>query len=553
MSRHVPPARRCLGRRAPVAVGAASCRWCGRQACTQLVVSGLRCYSETARAVHASLPCCTRSPRESGTGRGDGQTPRAVAGIPDNKNPAREDSVAALGDIVAMDRESVLHPFTQLKDFATGKAGDPVVIDTAKGVRIRDLAGREYIDGFAGLYCVNIGYGRTEVAEAISRQAHRLAYYHSYAAHTTEELARLSHRLVKMAPGKMSKVFYGLSGSDANETQAKLVWYYNNLRGQPRKKKIIARERGYHGCSVISGSMTGMSFYHDHMDLPVGGILRTGVPHHYWGAEAGESEKQFSARRGRELEQLILREGPETVGGFIAEPVLGTGGLIPPPEGYWPEIEAVLKKYDVLLMADEVICAFGRLGTPFGCHLYGMEPDMISVAKGLTSAYVPMSAVLVGEKVYRVMEDAADRVGAFSHGYTYSGHPLGAAAANAALDIVEGENLAGAAARSGAYLQQRMQAAFAQLPIVGEVRGVGMLAAIEFVADRGSKRRFDPALKVGARVSKAARDRGLIARAMPHGDILGFAPPLVMTESEIDEMVGIALAAVQQVMAEVAV
>ncbi len=245
-----------------------------------------------------------------------------------------------------------------------------------------------------------------------------------------------------------------------------------------------------------------------------------------------------------------MNEGPDTVGGFIAEPVLGTGGLIPPPEGYWPEIQAVLKKYDVLLMADEVITAFGRLGTPFGCHLYGMEPDMISVAKGLTSAYVPMSAVLVGEKVYRVMEDGADRVGAFSHGYTYSGHPLGAAAANACLDILERENLAGAAARSGAYLQKRMQAAFSQLPIVGEVRGVGMLAAIEFVADRGSKRRFDPALKVGARISKAARDRGLIARAMPHGDILGFAPPLVMTEAEIDEMVGIALEAVQQVMGE---
>ncbi len=202
--------------------------------------------------------------------------------------------MAAYDEIVAMDRELVLHPFTQLKDFASGKSGDPVVMDSGKGVRVRDMAGREYIDGFAGLYCVNIGYGRTEVAEAISRQAHRLAYYHSYAAHTTEELARLSHRLVKMAPGKMSKVFYGLSGSDANETQAKLVWYYNNLLGRPRKKKIIARERGYHGCSVISGSMTGMSFYHDHMDLPVAGILRTGVPHHYWGAEAGESEKQFS-------------------------------------------------------------------------------------------------------------------------------------------------------------------------------------------------------------------------------------------------------------------
>src|SRR5262245_15296090 len=296
-----------------------------------------------------------------------------------DKNPAREDSVAALSEIVAMDRESVLHPFTQLKDFATGKAGDPVVIDTAKGVRIRDLAGREYIDGFAGLYCVNIGYGRTEVAEAISRQAHRLAYYHSYAAHTTEELARLSHRLVKMAPGKMSKVFYGLSGSDANETQAKLVWYYNNLRGQPKKKKIISRERGYHGCSVISGSMTGMSFYHDHMDLPFPGILHTGTPHHYWGAEPGETEEAFSRRRAGELEALIMREGPETVGAFIAEPVLGTGGITPPPAGYWQEIQAVLRRYDVLLIADEVICGFGRTGADFGSSLYDIQPDLVTV------------------------------------------------------------------------------------------------------------------------------------------------------------------------------
>src|SRR5438874_2765314 len=205
-------------------------------------------------------------------------------------------------EIAALDKASVLHPFTHLKDFATGKMGDPTIVETAKGIRIKDSNGREYIDGFAGLYCVNIGYGRTEVAEAIARQAYRLAYYHSYAAHTTEELAILSDRLVRMAPGRMSKVFYGQSGSDANETQAKLVWYYNNLRGQPKKKKIISRERGYHGCSVVSGSMTGMSFYHDHMDLPLPGILHTGTPHHYWGGEAGETEREFSNRRAAELE-----------------------------------------------------------------------------------------------------------------------------------------------------------------------------------------------------------------------------------------------------------
>jgi L-2,4-diaminobutyrate transaminase len=452
--------------------------------------------------------------------------------------------------ISAQDRNSVLHPFTNLKDFASGKLGDPTIIETGKGIRITDATGREYIDGFAGLYCMNVGYGRTEVADAISRQAHKLAYYHSYAAHTTDELARLSDRLVRMAPGKMSKVFYGLSGSDANETQAKLVWYYNNLRGLPKKKKIITRDRGYHGCSVVSGSMTGMSFYHDFMDLPVTGILRTGVPHHYWGAEAGETEEQFSARRAQELEELILREDPDTIGAFIAEPVLGTGGITPPPAGYWAAIQPVLKKYDILLIADEVITGFGRTGAMFGCDKYGIEPDLITVAKGLTSAYAPLSAAIVGEKVYKVMEEGADRVGAFSHGYTYSGHPIGVAAANAVLDIVEQEDIPGNAARVGAYFQNNLKEVFGGLPIVGEVRGVGLMAALEFVADPATKKRFDPALKVGARVSKAARDLNLIARAMPHGEILGFAPPLVTTEKEVDQIIDLAHQAVQKVIKE---
>ncbi|MFJ5297086.1 aminotransferase [Pseudomonas sp. NPDC088368] len=454
--------------------------------------------------------------------------------------------------VAAQDRNSVLHPFTNLKDFASGKLGDPTIIETGKGIRITDSTGREYIDGFAGLYCMNIGYGRDEVAEAISRQAHRLAYYHSYAAHTTDELASLSDRLVKMAPGKMSKVFYGTSGSDANETQAKLVWYYNNLRGLPKKKKIITRDRGYHGCSVMSGSLTGMNFYHDHMDLPISGILRTGVPHQYWDAQPGETELQFSARRARELEELILREDPDTIGGFIAEPVLGTGGITPPPAGYWEAIQPILQKYDILLIADEVITAFGRTGAMFGCEKYGITPDLITVAKGLTSAYMPLSAAIVGEKVYKVMEEGADRVGAFSHGYTYSGHPIAVAAANAVLDIVEREDIPGNANRVGAYLQSSLHEVFDNLPIVGEVRGVGLMAAIEFVADPATKKRFDPALKVGARISKAARDLNLIARAMPHGEILGFAPPLTTTEKEVDQIVDIARQAVNKVMDELA-
>lgn len=455
-------------------------------------------------------------------------------------------SGSELERLKSMDRAAVLHPFTHARDYDRG-AIDPYVVETGSGVRIRGADGSELIDGFGGLYCVNIGYGRTEVAEAIATQAHKLAYYHSYAGHTTEALAVLSDRLLRMAPAGMSKVFYGLSGSDANETQAKIVWYYNNLRGLPAKKKIISRERGYHGSSVIAGSMTGMAFYHDNMDLPLPIVRHAGVPHHYRGAHPGETELAFSARRAAELEAQILAEGPETVGAFIAEPVLGTGGLIPPPEGYWDAIQPVLRRYDVLLIADEVVTGFGRIGTPFGSHRYGMTPDLITCAKGLTSAYVPMSAALIGERVWEVIRDGADRAGAFNHGYTYSGHPLGAAAANAALDIVEREDLAGNANRVGGQLLAGLVRAFGQHELVGEVRGVGMLAAVEFVADRATKRCFDPSLKVGARLSGAARKLGLITRAMPHGDILGFAPPLVLTTGEAEEIVAITRAALDDV------
>jgi L-2,4-diaminobutyrate transaminase len=451
-----------------------------------------------------------------------------------------------------IDRATTLHPFTQLSDFADGRLGEPRLVTGGRGIRLQ-VNDEEVIDGFGGLYCVNVGYGRPEVADAIARQAHALAYYHTYAGHTSEPLVRLSERLVASAPGRMSKVFYGLSGSDANETQAKLVWYFNNLRGKPRKKKIIARERGYHGCTVIAGSMTGLSFYHDHMDLPLRGlILRTGVPHHYWGATAGESEEEFSRRRAQELDELIIREDPETVGAFIAEPVLGTGGIIPPPTGYWAAIQEVLRRHDVLLILDEVITAFGRIGAPFGAFRYGIEPDLISVAKGLTSAYVPMSAVLIGERVWDVMKMGAGRVGAFSHGYTYSGHPLAAAAANASLDIVENERLSDNANRVGAYLQDRLQTAFCDHPLVGEIRGIGLLAALELVADRAHKARFEPTAKVGARLSQACLKRGLIARAMPHGDILGLAPPLIATIADIDEIVDIIELSMQDVVEQLA-
>jgi L-2,4-diaminobutyrate transaminase len=448
-------------------------------------------------------------------------------------------SAAATEELAQGDRATTLHPFTAVRAYEADETGGPRIIESGKGIRITDADGKTSIDGFAGLYCVNIGYGRTEVADAISEQAHQLAYYHCYAGHTTRALAHLSRRLIDLAPGNMRKVFYGLSGSDANETEAKLVWHYHNLIGKPNKKKIIARERGYHGCSVVSGSMTGMNFYHAHMDLPVLGILHTGVPHYYWGAEAGESELDFSRRRAAELEQMILAEGADTVGAFIAEPVLGTGGIIPPPQGYWDEIQAVLKKYDVLLIADEVVTAFGRIGAWFGSSVYGMEPDLITVAKGLTSAYAPLSAVIIGDRVSDALSSHSDEIGVFSHGYTYSGHPICVAAANANLDVLQKDQIVEHVADLGTALRDALADAVKDSPIIGEVRGVGMLAAIEFVADPENKVRFDASHKVGAKMSAACLANGLIARAMPHGDILGFAPPLITTLDEINEIAGI--------------
>jgi L-2,4-diaminobutyrate transaminase len=474
-----------------------------------------------------------------------------IAPLPTASVSASAFSEATL-DLASMDRASVLHPSTSVGDFASGKLPSTVV-ETASGVRVRDAQGREYIDAFAGLYCVNIGYGRTEVADAISKQAHQLAYYHTYAAHSTEELIRLSDRLIKMAPvssggRRMQRVFYGTSGSDANETQAKLVWYYHNLIGKPKKKRIIARERAYHGNTVMAGSMTGLNFYHNFMDLPVRAILRTGSPHHYWEADPGESERQFSQRRARELEALIVREDPETIGAFIGEPVLGTGGLIPPPAGYWQAIQEVLRKYDVLLIADEVITGFGRTGVNFGSDLYEIQPDLMTIAKGLTSAYAPLSGVLVGERVYKAMEAGSAEAGVFPHGYTYTGHPICVAAANANLDILERENLAANASEVGAYMLAALHEAFAPLPITGEVRGVGLMLAVEFVADPVTKKRLDPALTIAARISKAAREKGLITRAMPQSEALGFAPPLILTRSEADEIVETAAQAARTVL-----
>ena len=436
-----------------------------------------------------------------------------------------------------LDRRHLLHPFTHLADFASGAMGEPRIMVGGEGCHVVDRHGRRYLDGFAGLYCVNVGYGRAEIAEAIARQAHGLAYYHSYAGHSSEPAIRLAERVIEWAPDGMSRVYFGLSGSDANETQAKIVWYYNNVLGRPAKKKIISRHRGYHGGTVFAGSLTGLPVFHTAFDLPMGPVRHTRNPHHYWEGIEGEDEPAFARRCAEELEALIQAEGPDTVAAFIAEPVLGTGGIIPPPAGYWEAIQPVLQRHDILLIADEVVCGFGRLGTRFGCDRYGIRPDLVTIAKGLTSAYLPLSGAIVGERVWRVLEEGSRTYGPFGHGYTYAAHPICAAAALANLDILEREQVTENAARVGAHLQERLRARLAGHANVAEVRGAGLLAAVEFVADRATKSRFAATDKVGARLAAACVERGLIARAMPHGDILGFAPPLVITTAEVDELV----------------
>lgn len=448
-----------------------------------------------------------------------------------------------------LDKQSVFHPFTALaQHMETG----PRLMVGGEGVKLRDRQGREYFDALAGLWCVNIGYGRTEIAEAVDRQIRQLPYYHSFASMGTEPAAHVADRLKRMLPGEMGRVFFGLSGSDANDTQVKLVWYYNNLLGRPDKKKIIARQRAYHGVTVAAGSLTGLPVLHNAFDLPIDRFLHTITPHHYWNAAPGMSEEEFSRHCAKELDSLIEREGPDTVAAFIAEPVMGAGGVIVPPKGYFQEIQKVLKKHDVLLIADEVICGFGRLGTMFGSEMFGIEPDMISVAKGITSGYVPLSASIVSEKMWQVIAEKSRDLGVFGHGYTYSAHPVSCAAAVANLDIIEGERLHERAAETGQYMQDRLRETFEGEPLIGEVRGVGLIGAVELVADPAAKTAFDPSLKVAGRIAERALDHGLITRALPNADSLAFSPPLIISRDEVDQCVDLLAKSIGEIRDELA-
>jgi len=446
------------------------------------------------------------------------------------------------------DRENFMHASTHLAQHARGETPTRV-IKTASGVHIQDRDGARFLDAFAGLYCVNAGYGRPEIAEAIADQARELAYYHAYVGHGTEASITLAQMVLDRAPANMSKVYFGLGGSDANETNVKLIWYYNNILGRPKKKKIISRWRGYHGSGLMTGSLTGLELFHKKFDLPLDGVLHTTSPYFYRRVDGSQTEAQFVAQCVADLEEMIAREGADTIAAFIGEPVMGTGGIVPPPAGYWPAIQAVLRRHDILLVVDEVVTGFGRLGSMFGSDHYGMEADFITIAKGLTSAYAPLSGSIISDRVWKVLEDGTDEFGAIGHGWTYSAHPIGAAAGVANLRLIDSLGLIENAASVGAYLKKGLTDALADHPHVGEIRGEGMMCAVELVEDRETRRAFDPAKKVGPQISgRMLTDAKVIARAMPQGDIIGFAPPFCLSRAEADTVIEAANGAVRAVL-----
>ena len=436
-----------------------------------------------------------------------------------------------LSNLAARDIETLVHPYTNL---AALRETGPLIIERGEGVFVYDTEGKSYIEGMAGLWCTALGYGNEELIEAAAAQMRKLSFAHLFTAKSHDPAIELAERLKEIAPIPTSKVFFCSSGSEANDSQIKLVWYLNNALGRPRKKKIISRRKAYHGVTVMAASLTGLANNHLDFDLPIAGILHTSCPHHYRFAHAGETEQEFARRLAGELDELIRSEDPDTVAAFIAEPVMGAGGVIVPPEGYFQEIMKVCRAYDVYMISDEVICGFGRLGTMFGCTALGFEPHSITVAKALTSAYVPLAALTVPEAAYQAMLDESRKIGTFGHGFTYSGHPVAAAVALKALDIYARERIAEQAARKAPQFWGRL-AALGEHPLVGEARGIGLVGGVELVADKKTKRSFEPKAGVGARAVRYAEEEGLILRSLL-GDILSICPPLIIAPAEIDEL-----------------
>jgi len=429
-----------------------------------------------------------------------------------------------------------LHPYTNP---AMLRESGPHIMARGDGVFVHDDNGQKFYEGMSGLWCTSLGFSEPELVEAAIKQLKTLPFYHSFAGKTVNPAIDLAETLIKNAPpaghgSQMSKVYFAASGSEANDTAIKMVWYYHAATGRPEKRKIISRRRGYHGVTIAAASMTALAYAQEGFGLPLDFVKHTMTPDFYNEAKPGESEAEFTQRCADELEALILAEGPETVGALFAEPVMGAGGVIIPPEGYFAAIRAVLHKYDVLLVADEVICGFGRTGNMWGSKTMDVQPDMLTCAKALSSAYLPISAVMLSERVYEPLAAQAERLGIFGHGYTYSAHPVCAAVALRTQQLLEERDVIGHVGRISSAFAKGV-ARFDRFDFIGNSRAVGLIGAIEFCADPDSKRKFDPAHKIAAKAVAKIQEHGVILRALP-GDIIGFCPPLIIKEEELGDM-----------------
>ncbi len=441
------------------------------------------------------------------------------------------------------DKQYQLHPYT---DARVHEEVGPLIIERGEGIHVYDDQGKQYIEAMSGLWSAALGFSNERLIKAAEQQLRQLPFYHLFSHKAHAPSIELADKLIAMAPVPMSKVFFTNSGSEANDTVVKLIWYRNNAIGKPTKKTFISRVNGYHGITIVSASLTGIPANQRGFDVPLAGFHHVGNPHHYRHALPGESEEQFADRLAAELESLILKEGAETVAAFYAEPLMGAGGVIVPPRTYWDKIQAVCRKHDVLIVADEVICGFGRTGNLFGCQTFGIRPDVMVLSKQLSSSYQPISAILINDELYQGIADHSHSLGTLGHGFTGSGHPVAAAVALENLKIIEEDKLVQHAAAMGEILQAGLRE-FASHPLVGEVRGVGLIAAVELVADRETKAPFDVVGKLGRYLAGRAQFHGMITRNM--GDAIAFCPPLISTETDIRailDVFGKALADTQQ-------
>ncbi len=437
----------------------------------------------------------------------------------------------APNSMAARDVSYFLHPFT---NHEAHEERGPIIIERGEGIYVYDDSGRRFIEGLAGLWCAGLGFSERRLSEAAKRQMDLLPYTHNFTHRSCPPVIDLAEKLISIAPPPMSKAFFANSGSEAIDSAIKFAWYYNNALGRPEKKKIIARKRAYHGVTIAGGSLTALPYVQDGFDLPLNHVRFTTPPCYYRYGDPGETEDAFSSRLAGELEALIEAEGAETIAAFFAEPVMGAGGVIVPAAGYFEKIQAVLKRHDILMMADEVICGFGRTGNMWACDTFGIRPDMVTCAKQLSSAYIPISAVMVSDEVYGPIRDYSSRLGNFGTGFTYSGHPVAAAVALETLKIYETDDIIGHVQGVTPKFQARV-AALGDHPLVGNARGVGLIAGLEIVADKETKALFDPSRKAAPLVAAKAMEENLFVRAVG-GDVIGICPPLIITESQIDEL-----------------